>query len=390
MLIRGYQNFLIKKYFLKIMDEPEEYKITAKQKRKLKKFINELEDYRGRNTELVTVYAPAGYKLSNVVQHLQEEQGTAKNIKSSSTRKNVISALEKMIRKAKAYKRTPKNGLALFSGNVSDREGHTDVQAWAIEPPAPLNKRLYRCDKEFVLEPLKDMVETDSVFGLVVLDRRDAMFGLLKGKSIISLRKTHSEVPGKMKKGGQSAQRFARIREEAGKKHFKKIAEYMKEEFLKRKKIKGIIIGGPSSTIRSFLNKNYITGDLEKKILGTKNLGYTGEVGLKELVDKSQDLIDNYELNQEKTLLKKFFKNLGKDTGLVSYGESDVMKKLKIGAVDKVLVSESVSDEKMDELEEEADKVSSEVVLISSETPEGRQLKEMGGLAALLRYPVHH
>ena len=74
-----------------------------------------------------------------------------------------------------------------------------------------------------------------TVYGLVVFDSRDATIALLKGKAIQVLKTTHSEVPGKMRAGGQSAVRFARNRELAQKAHFKKIAEYMKEEFDKEK-----------------------------------------------------------------------------------------------------------------------------------------------------------
>ena len=35
-------------------------KLTAKQQHDLKRFVKELELYRGRHTELVTVYIPAG------------------------------------------------------------------------------------------------------------------------------------------------------------------------------------------------------------------------------------------------------------------------------------------------------------------------------------------
>ena len=66
------------------------------------------------------------------------------------------------------------------------------------------------------------MLETKEVYGLVIVDRRDANIALLKGKSIIPMLKTHSEVPGKSKAGGQSAARFERLREGAKKDHFKK------------------------------------------------------------------------------------------------------------------------------------------------------------------------
>jgi len=108
-----------------------------------------------------------------------------------------------MIQHLRVIGKTPPNGLAVFSGNVAKREGQQDFQVWSVEPPVPLKTRIYRCDKEFVLDILKDMMDTKEVYGLVVMDRRDANIALLKGKAIIPLLKTHSEVPGKFKAGGQ-------------------------------------------------------------------------------------------------------------------------------------------------------------------------------------------
>ena len=123
--------------------------ISSKEKFDLKRFIKDISKYRGRHTELVTVYVPKGYNLDKVINQLQQEQGTAVNIKSASTRKNVIDALERMIQHLKNFKQTPPNGLAAFSGNVAEQEGRSDVQVFSLEPPVPLNVRIYRCDKNF-------------------------------------------------------------------------------------------------------------------------------------------------------------------------------------------------------------------------------------------------
>lgn len=177
--------------------------LTTKQKFQLKKLIKELATHRGRHTELVSVYVPQDYDLNKIINHLSQEQGTATNIKSSGTRKNVIDALERMIQHLRLFKKTPKNGLVIFSGNVSKKEGQSDVQVWSIEPPVPLKTRIYRCDKKFVLEILKDMCETKEVYGLIVMDRREGNIALLKGKAIIPLVQTKSNVPGKTRAGGQ-------------------------------------------------------------------------------------------------------------------------------------------------------------------------------------------
>ncbi|MBI3027101.1 helix-turn-helix domain-containing protein [Candidatus Woesearchaeota archaeon] len=177
--------------------------LTEAQRFHLKKFIKELERHRGRHTELVSVYIPKDYDMNKIINHLAQEQGTASNIKSSATRNNVTDALERMIQHLKLFKTTPANGLAVFSGNVAEREGQQDFKVWSLEPPVPLKTRIYRCDKEFVLDILRDMLEAKEVYGLVVMDRRDANLALLKGKTIIPIVKTHSEVPGKFKAGGQ-------------------------------------------------------------------------------------------------------------------------------------------------------------------------------------------
>ncbi|HLD05735.1 MAG TPA: peptide chain release factor aRF-1 [Candidatus Nanoarchaeia archaeon] len=367
----------------------KEEKIGAKEKHKLKQFIKQLAQHKGRHTELVTVYVPAGYDLNIIVGHLQQEQGTAANIKSKSTRDNVIGALERMVRHLQLIQRTPPNGLAAFSGDISEREGQPNIQVYSIQPPLPLRLRLYRCDKEFVLEPLMDMTEEKAVYGMVVLDRRDATLALLKGKTIIPLLTTHSEVPGKTRAGGQSSVRFARLREGAAIDHFKKIASYMKEQFLFLKELKGILLGGPSVTINDFIQKDYITGDVKKKIIGIKDLSYTGDFGLQELLEKSSDVLASEEVVEEKNIMQRFFLMLAKEPGKVNYGQDAVMKDLKLGAVDILLLSEELSDEALEEFEKVAEQYGTDVKIISTETREGVQLREMGKFAAILRYEVH-
>ncbi len=176
--------------------------IDAMHNFKLRKFIRELKQYRARHTELISVYIPAGYDMNKITQHLFDEQGTASNIKDKTTRKNVQDALEKMIRHLKIYNQTPAHGLAVFSGNISSHEGKQDIKVWSIEPPVPVGIRLYRCDQTFVLDHLENMVVSDEVYGLIVLDNREATIGLLKGKTIQVIRKFTSAVPGKVKVGG--------------------------------------------------------------------------------------------------------------------------------------------------------------------------------------------
>jgi peptide chain release factor subunit 1 len=362
--------------------------LTAHQKFHLKKFIKELESHKAAHTEFVSVYVPAGYDLIKIMQHLAQEQGTAGNIKSTSTRNNVIDALERMIQHLRIVGRTPANGLAVFSGNILAREGKSDVRVWSIEPPVPLKMRIYKCEKLFDLDILREMLEAKECYGLVVIDARDAMVALLKGKAIIPLTKAHSHVPGKFKAGGQSAVRFQRNREIAVKDHFGKVAELMKAQFFTLEGLKGIIVGGPGPTKYEFVDSGLITADLKKKILGIKDLSYTEEFGLEELVEKSQDILAQEEIADEKKTVSRFLELLATKPNLVAYGEAEVRRVLEMGAVDLLLLSEQLPDEKIDEFEAIAKNYNTAVKIISTETREGAQLKDLGKYGALLRYEI--
>src|SRR4030042_1864854 len=177
--------------------------MTMMSKIELELLLEELEKHKGRHTELITVYVSAGYDVVSVQKQLEAEKSTAKNIKSTSTRKNVVDALDKIVRYIKDFKRTPENGLAIFCGNISKIEGQDDMQLWGVEPPMPLKSRLYRCDKEFVLDALKDILEVSEIYALLVMDRKEATIGMLEGKRIEVLQKMTSGVPSKVRAGGQ-------------------------------------------------------------------------------------------------------------------------------------------------------------------------------------------
>lgn len=354
----------------------------------LKKLIKELDSHGARHTEFVTVYVPAGYDLNKIIQQLAQEQGTATNIKSAQTRNNVIDALERMIQHLRLYKGTPPNGLAAFSGNVAEREGQSDVQVWSVEPPIPVKMRLYRCDKQFVLEPLQELLDAKEEYGLVVMDRRDATIALLKGKAIVILSKTHSHVPGKFKTGGQSARRFERLRDIAAHEHYVKVGDYMKEQFLSRPNLKGIILGGPGPTKNDFYDGAYITNDVKKKIIAVKDITYTDEFGVQELLERSQDTLADEEVADEKKIMSKFFEMLAKQSTHVSYGKDHVRKALEMGAVDTLLLSEDLDDSVIEEFEQIAKSMGSSIKIISVETREGAQLRDIGKIAAILRYQI--
>jgi peptide chain release factor subunit 1 len=358
-------------------------------KRKFEKLLEDLGSIKGRHTELVSVYIPAGYNINKVAEQLRAEQSTAQNIKSKQVRKNVLAALEKILQHLKAFRQTPSKGLAVFCGNVSGKEGVSDIEIFPVRPLEEIRTRLYQCDQRFVLGPLKEMVEEREIYGLVVLDGQEADIGLLKGKRIETLKHMDSIVPGKTKKGGWSANRYARIREGLLEDFLKNVGEAASKEFLGRKDLKGVIIGGPGPIKEDFLEGDYLNYEVKKMVLGTVNTSYTGEYGLKEVVARSGELISQASAIKENKLLERFFSELAKE-GLAVHGE-ETLKLLRQGIVDILLISESFFRERekeMDSILKDAESMGTKVEIISSDSPKGSQLKELGGIGGLLRYKI--
>ena len=146
-----------------------------------------------------------------------------------------------------------------------------------------------------------------------------------------------------MRKGGQSAARFGRLREIAINEFYTKIGERSSAIFLAEKdffeRFKGVLIGGPSPTKEEFEAGSFLHHEIQKKIIGLFDVAYTNEDGLAELVDSAKDALKGMGVVKEKEFMQRFLKELVKDAGLAAYGEESIRKNLEIGAVDILLLS---------------------------------------------------
>ena len=392
---------------------------------KLKKLIKELESYRGRRTELISYYLPPNYDIVAAMNQISTEISTAKNIKSDQTRNNVIAALEKIAAALKNIKKVGENGLVIFCGNISEQEGRSDIRIWVIEPPEPLNLKIYHCDQQFFLEPLKETLKEKDVYGLIVLDAKEVTIGILRGKTIVPIFNKESNVPGKTSKGGWSQQRFKRIREQALDDWLKYVGEKASEIFLEED-VKGVIVGGPGPVKEDFVKYDYLDYRIKQKILAVKDVGYTDEYGLEELVKRSQDVLQEASIIKEKNILSDFFARIARNENAV-YGIQNVLKYLEAGALEKLLISEDFDfgkiklkcnncgkekevegylsrinkkcecgsemdvksfenyDEKIIEI---AKNFGTEVIFISSQTLEGKQFYNLGGIGGIARFKL--
>ncbi|MBS7624362.1 peptide chain release factor aRF-1 [Candidatus Bathyarchaeota archaeon] len=412
-------------------------KRTSLEMFRLKKVLETLASKEGRGTELISLYIPPGRQISEIIAMLKDEWGTASNIKSTTTRKNVQDAIVRVIQRLKLFKEVPENGLVIFCGAIPQSgPGSEKMETYVIIPPEPINIYLYRCDSRFHIEHLKDLIKEKETYGVILVDSSEATFATIKGRRLEIVDEITSGIPGKHRAGGQSARRFERIREAQVQEFFKRIASHANEIFLPIEDLKGIIIGGPGPTKYDFEKGAYLDYRLREKIIGIVDTAYTGEQGIKEVLEKAPEIMRNVRYIEERKIVQRFLYEIGRDTGLATYGEMEVRRALEAGIVDTLLLSEAiditrvtvictlcghtyhesmkshevlaftqslvgkacpkcgnqtleVAEEKdlIEELAELAEATGSKVEIISPETEEGQMLlKSFGGIAAILKY----
>jgi peptide chain release factor subunit 1 len=393
-----------------------------------KKAMQEIVSFKGRGTELISVYIPTTKQISDVMAYLRDEYSQASNIKSKSTLKNVQGAIDSIMARLRTYKTIPANGVVIFCGEVPRAGDQTKMVQYVLDPPDAITAFLYRCDSQFFTEPLDAMLVDKKSYGLITIDRSEATIGLLSGSRIQVLKHYDSLVPSKHHQGGQSSVRFERLIEIAAHEFFKKVADACTDVFLNRTELQGILVGGPGYTKEFFVKEDYLHHELRKKVVDTFDTGYTDESGLRELVDNAKGAIVDIRLTEEKEYMQRLFREIRKmDGGLSSYGEEDVRLATQAGAVATLLLSEALNEKRLtvecpaghkyqvtvkgdepdrveckecganasvvesidliDDFFEMADQFNTEVQIISADSEEGEMLlKAFGGIAALLRY----
>jgi peptide chain release factor subunit 1 len=405
---------------------------------KLTKMINELSSISGHGTELVTVYIPPKRPLFDVISQLRNEAGTASNIKSDLTRSHVQDALSTTMEYLKKYKTTPENGLVVFCGAIPNDKGigKEKIEIYPVDPPKPVQISLYRCDDHFWTDHLQDMLKDDKIIGILAIDTQEAGIGILTGNQARTIDSLTSGVAGKHRQGGQSARRFERLRENELNEFYHRIADHAKQVFIDEYTVKGIIVGGPGPTKENFMREEYLDYRLQKAVIATLDTSYSGEEGVREILDKAQKdgILTEYRLMEEKQMLNKFMGEVHSDKGLGIYGIHDVVAAAQKGMADMVIVTDDISYVKLafkckmcknvqektvprpeiistkqqymskpcpsckatdfevteqdivDYLEELTTMTGSKLEVISGSTEEGAQLASLGRIGAILRY----
>ncbi|KAJ5736588.1 uncharacterized protein N7483_001713 [Penicillium malachiteum] len=295
---------------------------------KVKKLIKRLESARGNGTSMISLIIPPKDQISRAAKMLAEEYGTASNIKSRVNRLSVLSAITSTQQRLKLY-------------NKEGKERKINID---FEPFKPINTSLYLCDNKFHTEALSELLESDQKFGFIIMDGNGALFGTLSGNTREILQRLSVDLPKKHGRGGQSALRFSRLRDEKRHNYVRKIAELAVQNYITNDKVNvaGLVLAG-SADFKNDLNQSDMFDQrLQTKVIKVVDVSYGGENGFNQAIELAAETLGSVKFIQEKKLIGKYFEEISQDTGKVCYGVEDTLKALELGAAETLIVFENL------------------------------------------------
>lgn len=220
------------------------------------------------------------------------------------------------------------NTLVIFSCSAKD---------WfEVYPLYPSLKSKLVIDKDPYTRPILRLLLSQNPYLIILVSKDKARIftyhlGIIKEEGEVE-----SEVPKKHKQGGWEASDWQRWHETHVIWHLKDVVDFIKK-FDGDKKI---IIGGSSPTISEF--KELLSKNLQERIVGELNLEITSP--MKEILDKVEKFINEWEGKEVEELVERIFVNTkkGKDS---TFGVEEVAYVVHEDRIQTLLVTENFEKE---------------------------------------------
>jgi protein pelota len=232
--------------------------------------------------------------------------------------------------------------------------------------------------KKWHLERLKEAVESAQKPKIVavVMDDSEADIYLIREFGVKEVASIKSEVSKKLD---------YRANEQVRAEYYHEIAKTLLNYNTDK-----ILVAGPGfgkNNFQKFASEKY--KDLAKKIV-VENTCTTGRTGLNEILKSGiiNKIYGEARLSKEAQYVNKLLEEIAKN-GLAAYGIDEVKKALNYSAIEILLVTDEMLRKRhIEEIMNLTESIGGKVMVISTSHDAGKQLKALGGIAALLRFPI--
>ena len=229
---------------------------------------------------------------------------------------------------------------------------------------------------QYSLKRLQQAAARQTKALILVLDREEAVFALLKSQGYEVL----SQIKGKVAKKGV---------ETAVANFYKELADSL-EEYAKRFSAERIIVASPAFWKEDFIKE--VGDDLRGKIV-LATCSSVGTTAIDEVLKRPElrEVLKQQRAAHEAMIVDELMAEIAKDN-LAAYGRKQVADAVSSGNARQLLITDAFIHEnraKAEDLMRNSEAINGEVVIINSENDAGRKLDSLGGIAVLLRYKAY-
>ncbi len=310
----------------------------------MKKLIKTLNAAHGNGTSMISLVIPPKEQLSRTMHMLQDEYGTATNIKSRVNRQSVLDAITAAQQQLKLYSKCPPNGLIIYCGTCLTDEGKEKRISFSFEPFMAINTSLYLCSNKFQTDVLSSLIQDNDKYGFIIMDGNGVLYGILSGNRREVLHKFSVDLPKKHGRGGQSAMRFGRIRLEKRQNFVRKAAEMAIQIFISNDKpnITHLVLAGAANFKNELNDSDIFDKRLRSIVVKIIDVSYGGENGFNQAINNASDTFADIKIVHEKKLIHKYMEEIATDSGKYCFGIQDTMVALELGAMETLIVWEDL------------------------------------------------
>ncbi len=171
------------------------------------------------------------------------------------------------------------------------------------------------------------------------------------------------------------------------------------ERFVEKHEPLAIIVGGPGflkeTLARRLREAPGISSRGTRVIVENASMG--GYTGVGEIIRRGtpMEVLRQEELRRAEKLLEELLTTLGRDPSMAAVGLESTHNAAEMRALREVIVNDEMIStydehvrEKVEEILEKADEQRAGITIVPSNTPAGERLSGLGGIAALLRFPI--
>ena len=275
------------------------------------------------------------------------------------------------------------HGLICHAPEVIPESAHHTISV-ALNQPVTIVKKEW---SKHLLDRLKRASQTEKPMLIIALDDEGYAIAETKQYGFEIKVEERYKLPGKHE---------AEKRTNATREYFSRVVKSLNQ--LWTEKHHPIVIVGVGIVKNDFAK--YLSdeaGDLAKAVADVKSVNNGGTAGIHEALRSGVLLKASHQLRvvDETELVEEIMKRLGKNEGTVTYGLAEVEYAVDIGAVETLVVADSLlrdTEEEqrlhLEKLMREVERRNGSVTVISTENEAGDKLVGLSGIAALLRFSL--